>query len=92
MAKLSILKVFEFSSQTLRSGVVVGSEDAPPGSALLFLRGALAVIKAPVEPATIPYDFDQASLYLETIEASNFAAMGQGISPLTTKYHGWCVK
>lgn len=58
-AKLSILKVLEFSSQTLRSGAVVLSEDAPHGSALLFLRGAPAVIKGLVDPATVPVNFDQ---------------------------------
>jgi len=58
-AKLSILKVLEFSSQTLRSGAVVLSEDAPHGAALLFLRGAPAVIKSLVDPATVPADFDQ---------------------------------
>lgn len=59
MVKLSIVKVLEFSSQTLRSGAVVLSEDAPPGSALLFLRGAPAVIRSLVNPATVPHDFDQ---------------------------------
>ena len=61
MAKLSIVKVLEFSSQTLRSGVVVMTKDAPRGSALLFLRGAPAVIKNLVDPATVPHDFKQAS-------------------------------
>lgn len=58
-AKLSILKALEFSSQTLRSGAVVLSEDAPYGAALLFLRGAPAVIKSLVDPATVPANFDQ---------------------------------
>ncbi|DBA94899.1 TPA: hypothetical protein ACH3X1_002432 [Trebouxia sp. C0004] len=58
-ATLSIVKVLEFSSETLRSGAVVLSEDAPHGSALLFLRGAPAVIKTLVDPATVPANFDQ---------------------------------
>lgn len=57
--KLSIMKVLGFSSETLRSGAVVLSEDAPHGSALLFLRGAPAVIKSLVDPATVPANFDQ---------------------------------
>jgi len=35
------------------------SSDAPKGSALLFLKGAPAVIKGFVDPTTIPKDFDQ---------------------------------
>lgn len=42
----------------LLAGVVVMCEDAPRGSALLFLRGAPAVIRSLVNPATIPDDFD----------------------------------
>ena len=57
--KLSIQRQLEFSSQTLRSGVVVVSTDAPKGSALLFLRGAPAVIKSLVTPTSVPPDFDQ---------------------------------
>lgn len=59
MVKLSTVRVLEFSSQTLRSGAVVLSDDAPPGSALLFLRGAPAVIRSIVKPASVPADFDQ---------------------------------
>ncbi|KAL3153346.1 hypothetical protein ABBQ38_011686 [Trebouxia sp. C0009 RCD-2024] len=59
MLKLSIVRVLEFTSQTLRSGAVVLSEDAPANSALLFLRGAPAVIKRLVKPATVPPNFDQ---------------------------------
>ena len=59
MVELSTVRVLEFSSETLRSGVVVLSSDAPQGSALLFLRGAPAVIKTLVEPASVPRDFDQ---------------------------------
>lgn len=59
MAKLSIVKVMEFTSQTLRSGVVVFSNDAPKGSALLFLRGAPAVIRDLVQPASVPANFNE---------------------------------
>ena len=59
MATLSIHMVLEFKSETLRSGAVVMSDDAPAGSALLFLRGAPAVIASLVDPASIPADFEQ---------------------------------
>lgn len=58
-AKLLIVKVMEFTSQTLRSGVVVSSDDAPTGSALLFLRGAPAVIRDLVQPASVPDNFSE---------------------------------
>ena len=61
LAKLSIAKVMDFTSQTLRSGVVVWSDDSPRGSALLFLRGAPAVIRGMVQPNTVPPDFNQVS-------------------------------
>ena len=57
--KLDIVKVLEFSSQTLRSGVVVMSTDAPHNAGVLFLRGAPAVIKSLVDSDTVPADFDQ---------------------------------
>ena len=56
---LTMLRVLEFSSQTLRSGMVVESRDAPRGAALLFLRGAPAVMKSLVDPASVPADFQQ---------------------------------
>lgn len=59
LLKLSIVRVLEFSSQTLRSGAVVLSDDAPAGCALLFLRGAPAVIRSLVRPASVPRNFDQ---------------------------------
>ena len=61
--KLSIQRQLEFSSQTLRSGVVVVSTDAPQGSALLYLRGAPAVIKSLVTPTSVPPDFDQVHIF-----------------------------
>ena len=63
MVLMSIVKVLEFSSQTLRSGVVVLADDRPQGSALLFLRGAPAVIRGLVDAATVPADFDQACVF-----------------------------
>ncbi len=58
-AKLTIAKTLEFSSQTLRSGVVVMADDALPGSALLFIRGAPGIIKDLVQPSSVPADFEQ---------------------------------
>ncbi|DBA98830.1 TPA: hypothetical protein ACH3X1_014592 [Trebouxia sp. C0004] len=58
-AKLTITKTLDFSSQTLRSGVVVLADDALPGSALLFIRGAPGIIKDLVQPSSVPADFDQ---------------------------------
>ena len=59
MAVLHILKTLAFNSQTLKSGVVVQSDDADPDSALLFMRGAPGVIKNLVEDASLPTDFDR---------------------------------
>ena len=59
--RLSIVKVMEFTSQTLRSGVVVFSDDAPEGSALLFLRGAPAIIRGLVQAASVPRNFNEVS-------------------------------
>ena len=59
MATVKMLHVLEFNSQTLKSGVVVLSDDAPPGGALLFVRGAPGAIKGLVRPASVPQDFDQ---------------------------------
>ena len=61
VAKLSIAKVMEFTSQTLRSGVVVWADDGPKGAALFFLRGAPAVIRDLVQPSSVPADFSQVS-------------------------------
>ena len=58
MVTLDILRVLEFSVQSLKSGVVV--QDRHTGSAgLLFVRGAAGVIKSLVEPASLPKDFDK---------------------------------
>ena len=69
-AKLTIVKVLEFSSYTLRSGVVALSKDAPKGSGLLFLRGAPTVIRRLVKPETVPLDFDKVKVQF-TAEACN---------------------
>jgi magnesium-transporting ATPase (P-type) len=58
-ARLTITKTLEFSSQTLRSGVVVMADDALPGSALLFIRGAPGIIKDLVQASSVPADFEQ---------------------------------
>lgn len=60
-ARLTIVKVMEFTSQTLRSGVVVLSDDAPKGLALLFLRGAPAIIRDLVQAASVPPNFNEVS-------------------------------
>ena len=62
LAKLSVKRVLEFSSDTLRSGVVVSSSDAPHTSALLFLKGAPAAVKSLVDASSLPSDFDQVCL------------------------------
>lgn len=61
-ATLHILKTLEFSSQTLRSGVVVQASDAPPNTAHLFIRGAPSVISDMVQQSSLPPDFDQVLL------------------------------
>ena len=45
----------------IRSGVVVWSDDAPKGAALLFLRGAPTVIKDLVQPESVPERFNEVS-------------------------------
>lgn len=62
--KLKMLKVFEFNSQTLKSGVVVLSDDTPSGTGLLFVKGAHTAIKSLVLPASLPPDFDEVSPYI----------------------------
>jgi magnesium-transporting ATPase (P-type) len=59
MAELSIVRVLEFSSNSLRSGVVVLSKGMPRGSALLFLKGAPIVISQLVQSDSVPANFDQ---------------------------------
>ena len=66
MATVKMLHVLEFNSQTLKSGVVVLTDDAPPGGALLFVRGAPGAIKGLVRPASVPKDFDQVAFGTHT--------------------------
>ena len=66
-AKLTITKTLEFSSQTLRSGVVVMADDALPGSALLFIRGAPGIIKDLVQPSSVPADFEQVIIIITVV-------------------------
>lgn len=57
-----MLRVFEFNSQILKSGVVVSSDDTQPGTGLLFVKGAHTAIKALIAPASLPPDFDEVAL------------------------------
>lgn len=81
-AKLTLLRVLEFNPETLKSGAVVLSADAPPGSALLFVRGAPSVVKDLVQPCSIPEDFDQVRPVKNTAMAL-FVAPAPLSSPLT---------
>ncbi len=57
--QLSMVRVFEFSSHSLRSGAVVIPSDVSDGSGLLFLRGAPVVICSLVHQKSVPPDFDK---------------------------------
>jgi len=57
--RLSMVRVFEFSSHSLRSGAVVIPSDVSDGSGLLFLRGAPGVIRSLVRQESVPPDFDE---------------------------------
>ena len=48
------------------SGVVVLSDDAPRSAALLFLRGAPTVIESLVDPATVPQNFEEVWLMVQS--------------------------
>ena len=54
-----MVRVFEFSSHSLRSGAVVIPSDVSDGSGLLFLRGAQGVIRSLVRQESVPPDFDE---------------------------------
>ena len=58
-ATLDILRVLEFDSQRLKSGVIVSSDDAPSGSALLFIKGAPGVVKDMVLASSVPSNYTQ---------------------------------
>lgn len=59
MVRLSLVRVLEFSSHSLRSGAVVIPSDVSDGSGLLFLRGAPVVIRSLVRQESVPPDFDK---------------------------------
>ena len=62
LIKLQIIKRFEFTSQTMKSGAVVVPEDAPEGSALLLVKGAPSVIKHMAKPGSVPENFDRVDI------------------------------
>ncbi|KAL0053519.1 hypothetical protein WJX82_006960 [Trebouxia sp. C0006] len=57
--RLTMVRVFEFSSYSLRSGAVVIPSDVSDGSGLLFPRGAPDVIRSLVRQESVPPDFDK---------------------------------
>lgn len=59
LIKLHIIKRFEFTSQTMKSGALVVPEDAPEGTALLLVKGAPNVIKHMVRAGSVPESFDR---------------------------------
>ena len=59
LVKLRIIKRFEFTSQTMKSGAVVVPEDAPEGTALLLVKGAPNVIKHMARASSVPENFDR---------------------------------
>lgn len=59
VVSLRVLRVLDFDSQTLKSGVVVTSDDAPVDSAFLFIKGAPSVIKDTVLAASVPSNYEQ---------------------------------
>ena len=60
MAHLSIQQVLQFDSHSLKSGVVVTSDETPAGWALLFIKDAPKAVRDTVEAASVPSNFDQA--------------------------------
>ena len=68
-AKLTIQRTLEFSSQTLRSGVVAVSDDSPARTALLFIRGAPGLIKELVQPSSVPENFEQVQPEIHDVHA-----------------------
>ena len=70
MATLKVLHVLEFNPQMLQSGVVVTSEDAPSGGALLFVRGAPTSVRDLVQPASVPEDFNQVPSLMLSLQLS----------------------
>ena len=64
---LSILRRFEFESSLMRSGVVCTDSGGPPGSALLFVRGAPSTVEQLVGTGRIPADFRQVMLSHDSV-------------------------
>lgn len=57
--KLNVIKRFEFTSQTMKSGALVVPEDAPEGTALLLVKGAPNVIRHMARAGNIPDNYDR---------------------------------
>jgi len=64
LIKLRVIKRFEFTSQTMKSGALVVPEDAPAGTALLLVKGAPSVIKHMAKPGSVPENFDRVKYFL----------------------------
>ena len=62
LIKLHIIKRFEFTSQTMKSGALVVPDDAPEGTALLLVKGAPNVIKHMARAGSVPENFDRVSI------------------------------
>ena len=69
--RLRVLRVFSFQSHTSRSGAVVLCDRRPPGSALLYLKGAPDVISRMVQPASVPPDFQQVTHCMHAVTPCN---------------------
>ena len=59
VAKLQLLRSFEFNSQSLKSGALIISDDGPQNGGLLFVKGAHTAIKALCTPKSLPEEFDE---------------------------------
>ena len=59
VAKLQLLRAFQFNSQSLKSGMLVTSDDTGASRGLLFVKGAHTAIKSLLPQAALPADFDQ---------------------------------
>ena len=56
---LQVLKRFDFEPGLMRSGVIATHSQGPPGTALLFVKGAPGMVKPLVRKEVLPADFDQ---------------------------------
>ena len=59
LTTLQVLKCFNFEPGLMRSGVIATQPEGPPGTALLFVKGAPGMVKPLVRHETLPHDFDQ---------------------------------